>query len=104
MYVVIYHVYSDVPGKPDIPTVCDISDTSVELSWKAPHTDGGTPITSYTVEYMKRGESKWVPLITETPGLTFEVGSLQNSANYLFRVAASNKVCVGNSGFLQHSL
>lgn len=85
-------ICADVPGRPGVPEVCDITDTSMRLLWGAPASDGGAPITSYTVEYMKRGDTKWVPLETGKPDLTYTVQGLQTSSNYLFRVSASNKV------------
>lgn len=81
-----------MPGKPGVPDISDIKNTSVQLTWTAPASDGGAPITSYTVEYIKRGETKWVPLVTESTELTYKVQGLQTSSNYMFRVAATNKV------------
>lgn len=73
----------------------DIKDTSVRLTWTEPKSDGGTPITSYTVEYMKRGDVKWSSVETASPDLTFTVAGLETNSNYMFRVAATNKVNIG---------
>ena len=39
-----------VPEKPGAPEAVDWSTSHVELTWKAPAHDGGTPITGYIVE------------------------------------------------------
>ena len=82
----------DVPAAPSVPEVSDITDSSLKLTWSAPSFDGGAPITSYTVDYMKKGEIKWIPLETGTADITYTVPGLKVGADYVFRVSASNKV------------
>ena len=86
----------DVPGKPGAPEV-NIKETSAELTWVAPKSDGGTPITNYIVELKKKGDVKWKVAnvdekVTETK---FEVKGLQKGAEYEFRVTAENKMGPG---------
>ena len=49
----------DVPGKPGTPEVKETTADSASLEWKAPDSDGGSPITGYTVEMRLSGETKW---------------------------------------------
>ena len=44
-----------VPSQPGIPQVTDITGTSCKLSWQAPSSDGGSPITGYVVERRSGG-------------------------------------------------
>ena len=46
------HSFSDEPGKPGTPKIEDWGPNHCDLSWKAPETDGGAPITHYEIEYM----------------------------------------------------
>ncbi len=51
---------AEKPGKPGTPQFSDIKGTSVVLDWKAPDSDGGSPITNYLVEYRIEGSLRWV--------------------------------------------
>lgn len=81
-----------MPGAPSIPEVCEITDESMTIKWTSPDYNGGAPINRYTVEYMKQGDNKWVPLETGSRELSYTVQGLQKGAGYLFRVSATNKV------------
>lgn len=81
-----------MPGKPGVPEIHTITDTTAEISWTAPESDGGAPITSYRVEYIRRGDKQWVPVDTNKPEQTFTITDLLTEANYMFRVSATNKV------------
>jgi len=39
------------PGKTGVPEVKDLQRNQVELTWKPPTDDGGSPVTNYVVEY-----------------------------------------------------
>ena len=87
----------DVPGKPGQPEVVNITEASAELTWAAPKSDGGTPITNYIIELKKKGDVKWKVAnvdqkVTETK---YEVKGLQKGAEYEFRVTAENKMGPG---------
>ena len=42
---------STFPGSPSKPTVSEITDSSVLLSWRPSSTQGASPVNAYTVEY-----------------------------------------------------
>ena len=49
-----------MPSKPVGPlAVSDVTESSAELSWQQPTLDGGSPITSYIVEYKQTNEKSW---------------------------------------------
>ena len=49
--------------------------TSVVVNWKAPDSDGGSPITNYIVEYRTEGKTRWVKASEgkTVPDTTFKV-------------------------------
>ncbi len=63
---------------------------SVALSWTAPY-NGGSAITSYTVQYQPSGAGSWTT-VSPGPGAatTLTVASLANGTDYAFRVLATN--------------
>jgi titin len=86
-----------VPGKPGTPVIENLTETSAELSWSAPTTDGGSPITNYIVEVRKKGEQKWKASSVNTTVVDrrYTVTALLKGAEYEFRVTAENKVGPG---------
>lgn len=71
---------------------------SVSLSWKAPASTGGLPISDYVVQSSKDGGATWK---TEGDKVSADtkaiVSGLVNGSSYVFRVAAKNAVGVGPS-------
>ncbi len=69
---------------------------AVKLSWLAPATNGGAPITDYVVQW---SASRGVPWSTVRDGVSTArrttVGGLVNGRRYFFRVAARNEVGTG---------
>ena len=88
----------DVPGKPT-GLVAVPSDTSVSLIWTAPSDNGGSPITSYSVQYVASGDANWNThqdgntTTNTTPSAT--ISSLAQDTQYTFRVAAVNNIGQG---------
>ena len=84
----------EVPGRPDAPTVGEITALAATLSWQPPASDGGAPITGYVVEMRSGGDAKWRAVQT-VEGTEATVGDLTEETEYEFRVAAQNKAGVG---------
>lgn len=78
--------------KPGAPTnvVGLPADAKVAVSWSAPSSNGGTPITSYTVT-----ANNGATCTTST--LTCEVTGLSNGTAYTFTVTATNAVGTGSA-------
>ena len=87
----------DVPGKPDVPVVEEITADTASLSWQPPASDGGSPITNYIVEMRRVGDVKWKPANKGevTPDAKYVVKGLQDGDEYEFRVTAENKAGPG---------
>ena len=90
-----------VPGAPTNLTVLP-GDTTAQLSWTAPASDGGNAIIGYEVDYSTDG-STWTTAtannaLTSGGGsipTTYTVRSLTNGTAYYFRVAAINGLGIG---------
>eukprot|EP00062_Callorhinchus_milii_P011246 gi/632956996/ref/XP_007894240.1/ PREDICTED: cell adhesion molecule-related/down-regulated by oncogenes isoform X1 [Callorhinchus milii] len=84
--------HSGVPEAPDRPTISTASETSVYVTW-IPRANGGSPITSFKVEYKRMGRnSDWLVAAENiSPSkLSVEVRNLEPGATYKFRVIAIN--------------
>ena len=55
----MFFLSTEKPGKPGKPDFSNIKGTSVVLNWKAPDSDGGSPIVNYIVEYRIERSIKW---------------------------------------------
>jgi predicted phage tail protein len=77
--------------KPDAPTDVTVKagNKKVAVSWKAPASDGGSPITGYVVTPF-RGKTKEAPVTVNSTDTTTTVTGLVNGATYTFRVSAVN--------------
>lgn len=82
----------DEPSKPGKPEIFDYDNVSVSLKWQKPESDGGRPITHYTVEMKDKFAVDWVE-VTKTADATPEakVEGLKEKMIYQFRVRAHNK-------------
>ena len=69
----------------------------VTLTWELPETDGGSPITSYTIEKcdVNKGRSWYSAGTSDKSTSTFTARRLFEGTDYLFRVAAENKIGLG---------
>ena len=84
------------PTAPDMPEgpleVKDIQKDSMSLSWQPPKSDGGSPITGYTVEKREPNRNMWTPVQRLNGDVTSCVADkLLDGKDYLFRVVAENK-------------
>lgn len=85
-----------LPDAPKGIEVSDIKKDSMLLSWEAPTSDGGTPVTGYIIEKHDKEGVRWIRCNRKTVrDLTFKVTGLLEAHLYEFRVAAENAVGVG---------
>ena len=81
------------PGAPTGVTGSPL-DHAVSLTWTAPTSNGGSPITGYQITpYV--GSNAQAPVLTGSAATTFMVGGLTNGVGYTFRVAAINVAGTG---------
>jgi hypothetical protein len=84
-----------VPGPPEAPAISDILSTSCMVTYQPPTNDGGSPVTGYHVERQTTG-GRWLRVNKELiPELKFNMTDLLEGNDYQLRVAAENKVGIG---------
>jgi hypothetical protein len=85
--------FSGKPGTPGKPVVKNLTSTTATLSWKPPLDDGGSPITSYTLEMKRPIDFKWnvVNFDFTIPHPEYKITGLKEETDYMFRVIAENK-------------
>ena len=81
-----------MPGKPKGPLeVSNVTEKTADLQWKAPDSDGGTPLTSYIIEMRPDSRSTWTKAGSVDGATTkFTVPDLKVGTEYHFRVLAVN--------------
>ena len=76
---------SDVPGAPT-SVVAAAGNQAASVAWAAPATDGGTPLTGYTILVSPAAPAA----VFSISGTTGTVFGLANGTSYSFRVVAAN--------------
>ena len=79
--------------------------TAAVLTWAVPESDGGSAITSYTVQFRSQAKSSWVAVPTcrsVGTALTCTATKLNKTLRYSFRVKATNDV--GSSAYVTFPL
>ena len=79
------YIEATPPDAPTGVTATRAGSGKVQVDWKAPATDGGSPITGYTVTSTPTGKS-----CATTGALTCTVDGLTNGTTYGFTVRATN--------------
>lgn len=81
----------DEPGAPGKPELVDWDNTSVNLKWQPPESDGGKPIEKYIIEVKDKLSVDWAPILTTPDNKTeAKVEGLKEGATLQFRVRAVN--------------
>jgi len=95
-------------GKPLAPRglrVTEVYKDHVSLAWDEPDSDGGSPITNYVIEKKDAAKTNWISAgQSETETLAFKVTKLFEGTKYDFRVAAENKIGIGEYVELDESV
>jgi len=87
----------EVPGRPEAPEVKERTEDRATLGFKAPDSDGGSPITGYVVEMKGRLDTKWKVIGKDVKELEFVATGLKPDAEFEFRVSAVNKAGQGQA-------
>jgi len=72
-----------------------VGNTQATLTWTAPTSNGGTPITGYVVEYSINPSGPWTPVNTGSTATTYTLTGLTNGTLYYVRVSGVNIVGTG---------
>ena len=89
--------FKGVPGRPKGPLdVIKVSYDFVDIEWKAPDVDGGTPITKYIIEYKSASRLAWFKSEeVEAHVFVSRIKGLVEGTEYYFRVIAVNEEGAG---------
>lgn len=81
-----------MPSPPGAPELVDWTANQVDLKWKEPVSDGGTPITGYIIEKKDKYSTMWEKALErDVPVCSGLVTGLIEGNEYQFRVIAVNK-------------
>ena len=83
-----------MPGAPEKLAVKETSKSSVTLTWAAPSSDGGSPVTGYHVERRLADSTRWIR-VGRPAETSYTDTEVVEDTQYVYRVAAENKVGVG---------
>ena len=91
--------FLDPPGPPSAPEPTEVTKESCQLTWKAPESDGGSPVTGYFIERAQKGSSRWLRCNKQPVSDTnYKVTDLIEDTEYIFRIVAVNKIGEGPPG------
>lgn len=80
-----------VPNPPRDAEVIDWTETTLSVQWKAPDSDGGSPVIGYVVEYKEKMASTWKSYFEPDPKKTTTIiPELRTGASYVVRIKARN--------------
>lgn len=65
-------------------------DASIDLTWDPPLSDGGAPITGYTIRHQSTPHQEWVEVATASTDSSYTLTGLANGSPYDIQVRASN--------------
>jgi len=84
---------SEVPYRPVGPIIISkVSAHSLELEWRPPISDGGSPVVGYVIEMTESGSGAWVKVgYVSSRETKFTVAGLTEGGNYFFRVFAESR-------------
>ena len=90
------HTPADKPSQPGTPEITDYDNTSVDLLWTPPQSDGGSKITHYIIQKKLKSRTDWEDCgqrdtPTGSEPLVFKVENLKEKSEVQFRVIAVNK-------------
>lgn len=89
--IVFASIVLERPSPPREPNVNDITATSCKISYKAPLSDGGSPIITYIIECRYEDSPKWINK-GGSKELEHTVINMRENSTARFRIKAINSV------------
>ena len=68
---------SEKPLPPGKVSLCEVTGTSISLSWEKPDYDGGSRITGYIIEMQYKGSDKWTQVMVVKTNVAVVTGLTQ---------------------------
>jgi hypothetical protein len=81
-----------IPDAPAAPEAVAVSDTEILLRWKQPREDGNCSVLCYCLQHKQLVDSEWKDVAVNIDHEFYLVHDLEPKHNYVFRLAACNKI------------
>ena len=93
-FMLVFEPSLTAPGAPTGLSATAISGTQIDLSWTAPVSDGGSPITGYKIERESPTGGGFSVLISDTgnTALSYRDESVVTATQYNYKVSAINAI------------
>ena len=90
---------ASVPGAPTSLSATASGSSTIDLSWSAPASNGGSAVTGYKIEVSSDGGSSWSDLVADTgnANTTYAHSGLSAGTTRHYRVSAINSIGTGPS-------
>ncbi|XP_072023022.1 myomesin-2-like [Amphiura filiformis] len=85
-------IFYDRPDAPDKPTAENIGKKKVKITWSEPKSDGGRPITGYTVKKKEPTSDPWITVDKETRETSFIDNDVTAGKEFVYSVLAKNQI------------
>lgn len=85
-------VLAVVPDAPAAPEAVAVSDSEILLRWKQPREDGNCSVLCYCLQYKQLVDSDWKDVAMNIDHEFYLVHGLEAKHNYMFRLAACNRI------------
>lgn len=85
-------VLAVIPDAPEAPEAVAVSDSEILLRWKQPRDDGNCSVLCYCLQFKEVIDSDWKDVAINIDHEFYLVHGLQPKHNYLFRLAACNRI------------
>lgn len=85
-------VLAVIPDAPDAPEAVAVSDTEILLRWKQPREDGNCSVLCYCLQYKQLVDAEWKDVAINIDHEFYLVHGLEAKHNYVFRLAACNRI------------
>lgn len=80
-----------VPAAPGQPKIVETTETSADIEWAPPQSDGGNPVSGYDVYVKVRTSTHWRKVTkVQTKNTTYTLENLEKDVEYEVRVVAAN--------------
>ncbi|XP_074524983.1 immunoglobulin-like and fibronectin type III domain-containing protein 1 [Halichoeres trimaculatus] len=88
----------DRPGPPEGPVeIVESTSSMIEIQWKPPKDDGGSPVTNYIIERQQAGQCLWSKLGDVSADKTsFRDRNVTHGKKYNYRISAENPEGLGD--------
>lgn len=97
-------VLAVTPDAPAAPEAVAVSDSEILLRWKQPRDDGNCSVLCYCLQHKQLVDSEWKDVAVNIDHEFYLVHGLEAKHNYVFRLAACNKIGWSERGSVSETI